>query len=650
MKQLLMLAALLASAPLAVAELPPLIPRDVLFGAAEFLMPSVSPDGKRIAWLAPDDNHVQQIWMRPLDAGDPKQLSHEKKRPIYQYAWADDNSTILYQQDSDGDENWHLFAIDVATDNVRDLTPWQGIHLATFRTDRKRPHEVLVGLNLRDRRFIDMYRIDLRTGAVTLDTANPGDVFRFVADAEMVVRGAQATTPDGGNEIRWRADAKSPWRVLVRTGPEEVVDLIDFSVDGRSVTMATSIGSDKQRLLERNLATGSQQVLVSDDEVDIDKVVMHPTRHVVQAASFEKASREWKFLDRAFEADFEQMSKLGEGAVALLARDHADRVWIAEFMSDHGPLQYYAFDRVTKTGTFIAVHRPKLKGLVLAPMKGATITARDGLKLAGYLTLPQGVEAKDLPLVLYPHGGPWARDTWGYDRDVQLLANRGYAVLQVNFRASTGYGKSFLHAGDRQWGRKMHDDLVDAVRWAVATGIADPRRVAIYGGSYGGYSALAGATFSPDVFRCSVDAFGISDITTFLKSIPPYWTAFRSVLRQRVGDPEDPKDFELLKAASPLYSADKINIPLLIAQGANDVRVLPAESEQILSAIEVNRGRATYVSYSDEGHGFLRPENTLDFTARAEAFLASCLKGRAEPMRQAVYPGSTAVVREVGAK
>jgi len=650
MKKLLILATLVAWASVAFAELPPLIPRDVLFSAAEFLTPSVSPDGKRIAWLAPDDNHVQQIWMRPLDGGDAKQLSHEKKRPIYQYAWADDNSTILYQQDSDGDENWHLYAIDVATGNVRDLTPWQGIHLDAFRTDRKRPHEVLVGLNLRDRRFIDMHRIDLRTGAVTLDTRNPDDVVAFIADADLVVRGAQATTPEGGHEVRWRADAESPWRVLVRTGPDEVVELVDFSADGKSVIIRTSIGSDKVRLVERNLATGAQNELASDDEVDVDKVVIHPTRHVVQAAAFEKATREWKFLDKTFEIDFEQMTKLGDGAVALLARDHADRVWIAEFMSDHGPIQYYAFDRASKKGTFIAVHRPKLKGLVLAPMKGVSITARDGLKLAGYLTLPQGVEAKNLPLVLFPHGGPWARDTWAYDRDVQLLANRGYAVLQVNFRGSTGYGKKFLHAGDRQWGRKMHDDLIDAVQWAVTTGIADPKRVAIYGGSYGGYSALAGATFSPDVFRCSVDIFGISNVTTFMKSIPPYWTAFRSIIRQRVGDHEDPKDVEFLNASSPLYAADKIKIPLLIAQGTNDVRVVPAESEQILSAIEKNKGRATYVVYSDEGHGFLRPENNLDFTARAESFLAGCLSGRAEPMQQAVYPGSTAAVKEVGGK
>jgi dipeptidyl aminopeptidase/acylaminoacyl peptidase len=632
------------------AELPPLVPRQVLFSPPEKYAPSVAPDGKRIAWLAPDDNQVLQIWVRTLRSEDAKQVTSEKKRPVLQYAWADDNRTILYVQDSDGDENFHLFAVDLPTGSVRDLTPWQGIHVEGFRTDRRVPHQVLVGMNLRDRRLIDMHRIDLRSGSAVLDTKNPGDVLNLVADAKMVVRAAVASTPDGGNEIRWRKSASSPWKVLVRTGPEEVVDLLDFSADGRSVYLRTSIGTDKVRLVEHQLTTGRERELLSDDEVDVDAAIINPVTHVVEAVPLEKATRVWKLPDAAFRADFEAMSKLGDGAVNLLSRDHADRTWIAEFMSDHGPLQYYAFDRASKQGTFLFVHRPKLVGLTLAPMKGVVIKARDGLELAGYLTLPPGVEPRNLPLILNPHGGPWQRDTWGYNREVQLLANRGYAVLQVNFRGSTGYGKRFLHAGDREWGRKMHDDLIDAVRWAVAEGIADPNRLAIYGGSYGGYSALAGAALTPDVFRCAVDSFGISNLTTFMKSIPPYWATFRSILRQRVGDHENPADGDFLKAASPLYSAEKIRIPLLIAQGANDVRVVPAESEQILAAIERNGGRATYVLYSDEGHGFARSENNIDFTARAEKFLAECLNGRSEPMEVDRYPGSTASVKEVGLK
>lgn len=650
MRAFFLVALLTTVAAPVVAELPPLIPREVLFSAAENLSPTISPDGKRLAWLAPDANKVLQIWLRTLGKDDPKQLSFEKKRPIYQYAWADDNKTILYQQDLDGDENFHLYSIDVAAGNVRDLTPWQGIRVEGFKTDRNFPSQVLVGINLRDRRFVDMYRIDLRTGAAELDTRNPGDVLTFVVDSKMVVRAAQASTPDGGTEIRWRADAKSGWKSLVKTGPQEVIELFDFTADGRGVILKTTIGTDKARLVEHELASGREKELLQDDEVDIDSAVIHPTRHIVQAVPLEKGTREWKYLDKEVQADFEKASRLGDGAINLLARDHADRIWIVEFTSDHGPIQYYTFDRGTKQGTLLFVHRPKLKDYVLAPMKGVVIHARDGLKLDGYLTLPQGVDAKNLPLVLNPHGGPWARDVWGYNREVQLLANRGYAVLEVNFRGSTGYGKKFLHAGDRQWGKKMHDDLVDAVAWAVREGIADPKRVAIYGGSYGGYSALAGAAFSPDLFRCSVDMFGISNLTTFIKAIPPYWEAFRSILKQRVGDQDDPKDVEFLRAASPLFAAEKIRIPLLIAQGANDVRVMPAESEQILAAIEKQGGQATYVVYSDEGHGFLRPENSIDFTARAEKFLASCLDGRFEPLQGIKYPGSTASAKELTGK
>jgi hypothetical protein len=295
-----------------------------------------------------------------------------------------------------------------------------------------------------------VHRIDLRTGAAELDTINPGDVLSFKVDARMVVRGAVASTADGGTEIRWRADARSPWKPLIKTGPEEIVELVDFTLDGKAVILRTSIGGDKVRLAERDLASGKEKELFKDEDVDIDSAVIHPTQHTVQAVPLEKATREWRFLEKGFKADFEAMSKLGEGAVNLVSRDHADQLWVAEFVNDHGPMQYYTFDRKTKQGTLLFLHRPKLKGFTLAPMNGVVIPARDGLKLAGYLTLPQGVEAKNLPLVLMPHGGPWARDVWGFDRDAQLLANRGYVVLQVNFRGSTGYGKEFLHAGGIQ--------------------------------------------------------------------------------------------------------------------------------------------------------------------------------------------------------
>ena len=309
---------------------------------------------------------------------------------------------------------------------------------------------------------------------------------------------------------------------------------------------------------------------------------------------------------------------------------------------------FYTWDRAAKKATFMFSHQPKLEGLKLSEMKSYTITARDGLKIPVYVTLPAGYAAKNLPTVLNVHGGPWARDHWGYRSDVQWFANRGYAVIQVNFRGSTGYGKKYLHAGDKQWGKTMHNDLIDAVSWMVKQGWSDPKRVAIYGGSYGGYSALAGAAFTPDVFKCAVDIVGPSNIFTLLKTIPPYWKPMLSMFTTRVGDPE--KDKELLRAASPLFSADKIRIPMLIGQGANDPRVNQAESEQIVAALEKNGQHAIYVLYSDEGHGFARPENRIDFNARAEKFLAEQLGGRFEPMAGDKVPGSTPTVKEVGKK
>ena len=311
-------------------------------------------------------------------------------------------------------------------------------------------------------------------------------------------------------------------------------------------------------------------------------------------------------------------------------------------------MSWYKWDRTAKKGTLLFTAQPKLEGLPLAEMKPVVIKSRDGLNLNSYLTLPVGVPAKGLPLVLFVHGGPWGRDTWGYSSWAQWLANRGYAVLQVNFRASTGYGKKFLNAGNRQWGLKMQDDLVDAAKWAIAQGIADPKRIAVFGGSYGGYAALAAATLTPDFFACNVDIVGPSNLKTLIGSIPPYWKPIRAEFDYRMGNVDDPKDAELIKNASPLFRADKITKPLLIGQGANDPRVNVKESEQIVDAIAKNNGSVTYVLYSDEGHGFARPENRIDFNARAEKFLGACLGGRFEPMAGEKIPGSTAVVKVIG--
>jgi len=390
-------------------------------------------------------------------------------------------------------------------------------------------------------------------------------------------------------------------------------------------------------------------VIAENPNVDAGSVVIHPTKHAVQAVDFPAGRQAWFVTDSTVRADFEAIAKLSGGDFYVTNRDRDDRNWLVAFTEDRGPIRYYAYDRETKKGTFLFVHQPKLEGLPLAPMRAVSFPARDGLVLNGYLTLPAGLKPQGLPLVLFVHGGPWYRDSWGYDPTAQWLANRGYAVMQVNFRGSTGYGKSFKNAGNKQWGKSMHSDLLDAVEWTVKQGWVDPKKVAIMGGSYGGYSALAGVTFTPDVFKCSVDIVGPSNLFTLLQSIPPYWAPIISEFHMRMGDPKT--DEKLLRDASPLFSADKIKVPLLIGQGANDPRVKQAESEQIVAAIEKNGGGVTYVLYPDEGHGFARPENRIDFNARAEDFLAKCLGGRSEPLPEGgKVAGSTAVVKVVAPK
>ncbi len=645
----LFLFAALAFAPRASAETP-LIPRELLFGNPERTAPQISPDGKRIAWLQPDKNNVLQVWIKTVGGSDEKMVTADKKRGIRRYFWAEDNAHLMYLQDADGDENFHVYGVDLASGSVRDYTPWQGVRAEPEETDAKFPNTILVDANVRDRKVMDIYRIDLTTGAAVLDTQNPGDVNSWVTDAKFVVRGAQVATSDAGTELRVRDNQKAPWKTLLKAGPEEQLDLIGFSADGKSVFLKSSIGSDTERVVERNLATGKERELAHNDRSDANWIFAHPTRHIIQAVGFAEGRLEWKVLDPTIQGDFDAIRKLADGDFAIINRDSADAHWLLYFFQDRGPSRFYAWDRKDKKGTFLFTSQPKLEGLPLAAMKYVPIPSRDGMTLNSYLTIPEGSTGKKLPLVLFVHGGPWARDLWGFNPTAQWLQNRGYAVLQVNYRGSTGYGKKFLHAMDRQWGKKAHEDLIDAVNWAVKEGIADPKRLAIMGGSYGGYAALAGAAFTPDVFRCAVDIVGPSNLATLIKSIPPYWAPMRAIFDKRVGNIDDPKDADLLKDASPLFAADKIKIPMLIGQGANDPRVKQAESEQIVAAIEKNGGAVTYVVYPDEGHGFQRPENRIDFNARVEKFLAGVLGGRAEKLDGAKVPGSTAVVKELAAR
>ena len=635
---------LLAAA--ALAELPPLVPRDLLFGNPERVSPKLSPDGTHLAWIAPDAKNVLQVWVKTIGADDARAVTADKHRGIRQYQWAPNNAEILYSQDNDGDENFHIYGVDLKTNVVRDYTPFPGARADFVATEDSIPDTALVQVNARDRRLFDVYRLTLSTGALVLDAANPGDVAGWLADRKLNVRAAQIVTKDGGNEIR--LNDHGTWKPLIKTGPDEILDSVDFTPDGTGIVLISSLGSDTARVVVHDLATGTEKVVASSPDSDAQGVMVNPETHAIEAVAFDPGRRTWTVIDPSVKADMEGIAKLTDGDANIVSRDAADKTWLVAMVTDRGPVRYYTWDRAAKKGTFLFSAQPKLDNAQLAPMQSITIMSRDGMKLHSYLTLPAGVPPKNLPMVLFVHGGPWGRDTWGFSSTAQWLANRGYAVLQVNYRASTGFGKKFLNAGNRQWGLKMHDDLIDAATWAVKQGYADPKRIAIFGGSYGGYATLAGLTFTPDFFACGVDIVGPSNLKTLIASIPPYWTTARAMFDQRMGNVDDPAQAELIRNASPLFRANQIKKPLLIGQGANDPRVNKAESEQIVDAIEKNHGNVTYVIYSDEGHGFARPENRIDFNARAENFLAGCLGGRAEPLAGEKIAGSTASVKVVG--
>jgi dipeptidyl aminopeptidase/acylaminoacyl peptidase len=573
-----------------------------------------------MAHLAPEEG-VLNIWCAPMGQA-PKPLTKDRKRGIRNYFWAEDERSILYVQDKDGDENWHLYQTDIFTQVTRDLTPFDGVQAQVIGTDQRFPHHVLIGLNARDKRVHDVHRLDLRSGELPLELENPGDVTGWLADMKFQVRCAKAMRPDGGTELRLLKDGK--WSTFLSWDPDDHGGAHGFTPDNESLYVETNHGSDTTELWQMSLDGSSRKLLARCDGADLAGVVLHPRDFHVQAAGFERDRLSWTVLDESISPDFAALAALAAGDFQIVSRDDADKTWIVLSTSDVRPPCWYSYDRPSKTGTFLFSSRPSLQDYALSPMRPVVIPARDGLRLQAYLTQPAAGLAKGLPLVLNVHGGPWVRDSWGYHPEIQWLADRGYAVLQVNYRGSQGFGKKFLHAGDKEWGRNMQNDLTDSVAWAVEQGIADPSRVAVYGGSYGGYAALAGAAFTPKLYCCAVDIVGPSNIATLIKSIPPYWEPMKRIFDLRVGSVETEE--ALLRERSPLFSADKIEIPLLIAQGANDPRVKQAESEMIVRALREKGKPVEYLLFPDEGHGFARPENRLKFYAAAEDFLARHLR------------------------
>ncbi len=628
----------------------PLIPRKVLFGNPDRAAARFSPDGSMISFLAPL-NGVLNVWVGPSDApGAAKPITQDKGRGIQRYFWSYTGRHLIYLQDQAGEENDHVYLVDVVTKESRDLTPIQGVKAMVMGVSHRVPEEILVGLNDRNPELHDVYRINLLSGERTLVEENPGFT-SYLTDDDLKVRFAIQMTADGGSEYL-KQDPQSEWKTYITIGMEDnlTTSPVGFTKDGKGVYLLDSRGRDTAALSLLNLDDDSLKVIMEDSKSDIQSLLIHPTGNTPIAAASQYEKTEWKVLDPAYEEDFKKLSQLSEGEFSVVSQTLDDQLWMVAYVLDDGPIRYYRYNRTTRQGQFLFTNRKDLEGLKLAKMYPRVIKARDGLNLVSYLSLPAGSDPtgkgkpeKPLPAVLLVHGGPWGRSEWGYDSYHQWLTNRGYAVLDVNFRSSTGFGKRFINAGNKEWAGKMHEDLIDAVQWAIKEGIVDVSKVAIMGASYGGYATLAGLTFTPDIFACGVDIVGPSNLITLLETIPPYWTPAISLFTSRVGDHRTEEGKKFLKSRSPLTYADRIKKPLLIGQGANDPRVKQSEADQIVNSLQQKKIPVTYVLFPDEGHGFVRPENDIAFSAVAEAFLAEQLGGRFEAIGED-FTGSSITV------
>ena len=623
-----------------------IIPRDVLFGNPTNTAPKLSPDGKYLAYLAPSTtDKVLNIFVRETsdeNNDNARMVTNDSSRGIRQYRWAQDGHTILYLQDFEGNENFHLWAIDATTINTiddsdalaRDLTPGENVKASNLITNKRFPDELLVATNERDPTCFDMYRIQYKTGEKTLDTQNPGDVLGWGSeDTSFEVREALVKNQaDSSQTIRVRDDEKSEWRDLITLPYGENGNLVDFCNDnGKSCWMTSSLGRETTALLKVDLQTGETlETISSNDKCDVGGVVLDQDTKELKSVIYNYARTERVFMESNLEKDYQVLQSLGPDNcdVSAVSKTIDEQTWVVAYSRSDGPTEFVIYDQIEKTTKPLFVSKPDLLNYKFAPMEDVRISARDGLEMVAYLT--KADTEKKTPLILLVHGGPWARDSWGFNQQAQWFANRGYATLQVNYRGSTGYGKSFLHKGDGEWGvGAMQDDLTDSVQWAIEQGIADADNICIYGGSYGGYATLAGLAFTPDVFKCGVDIVGPSNIKTLLDSIPSYWGPLRNDMLKKIGDVDADEEFN--RKISPLFHVDKIQSPLLIGQGANDPRVKQAEADQIAFAMQKKGIPVEYVLYPDEGHGFARPNNRIDFNGRAEEFLAKHLVGgRAE--------------------
>ncbi|RNC82852.1 MAG: S9 family peptidase [Phycisphaera sp.] len=616
------------------------IPRGVLFGNPEKASFRASPDGKHVSWLAPREG-VLNVFVAPIDnLDDAVAVTNDDYRGIRQYFWAENSSHIIYMQDKGGDENFHAYSVNLETDERIELTPYDGARAQIQQTSKNFPNHILVGVNNRDPQLFDIHKVDVTTGDSELVLENEGYI-GFNTDDNFAVRFAARYEGDGSVsyfEVESDTISQEPY-LNVPNEDALTTQIVGFNTAGDTLYIIDSRTGNTAALFARDMETGQTDLLFEHGKADVSGALSDPATGDVQAVAANYMRTEWEILDESIKDDIEYLRTVQDGEVSITSRVADDSVWTLAYVRDDGPVEYWIYDREAKKAEYVFSNRPALEDLPLAKMHPTVIESRDGLNLVSYLTLPAWSDTdgdarpdEALPMVLLVHGGPWARDQWGYSSYHQWLSNRGYAVLSVNFRGSTGFGKDFINAGNFEWAGKMHDDLLDAVDWAVEEGVAIEDRVAIMGGSYGGYSTLVGLTFTPEEFACGVDIVGPSSLVTLLNSIPPYWKPAMELFNRRVGDLSTEEGRQLLESRSPLNFIDNIQRPLLIAQGANDPRVKQAESDQIVEAMVAKNIPVSYILFPDEGHGFARPENSTAFNAAAEAFLAEHIGGRYEPI------------------
>jgi len=608
-------------------KMPRIIPMKDFFRNPETVSFRLSPDGQYLAFLKPWQTRLN-VHVQKTGEDQVSRITSATERDIAGYFWAS-NSRIAYVQDKGGDENFRLYAVNIDGSEDKDLTPFEKVRVQLIDDLKDDDEHVLAGMNKRDPRFFDAYRVNVLTGEMEMIAQNPGNIVSWETDHEGKLRAA--VTSDGVNRsLLYRDTEKDDFEVLLTTSFKETLSPLFFTYDNKNLYVASNIGRDKTAIYEYDVKEKKQTNLLAENpDVDVENLLRSDKRKIVTGVSFYTDKRQYHFFDdeRAkLQQDIESRLPGYEVTLTNTSRDETKALVYAG--SDRTLGSYYFYDRTTGDFRKLADVGPWLVEAELAEMKPITYTARDGLTIHGYLTLPQGLKPNKLPVVINPHGGPWARDVWGYNPEVQFLANRGYAVLQVNFRTSTGYGRQFWEAGFKQWGLKIQDDITDGVKWLIDQGIADPKRIGIYGGSFGGYATLAGLAFTPDLYACGVDYVGVSNLFTLIKTVPPYWEPLRQMFYEMMGDPE--KDKELYEKVSPVFHADNIKVPVLVAQGANDPRVNKAESDQIVEALKKRGIEVVYMVKDNEGHGFQNEENRFDFYRAMEEFLGKHLGGRVE--------------------